>query len=731
MTDGSGNWSYRGRFGADDLGADDFDADDFGVGDFGADDPRPDDDFYSGSYSGTGRAEGSGYDYSATGRAERPGYDPEGVSSGWSGQFERPGYGRSGPTERPGDPYYQPRPGDSGRYDQPGGYDDEPGRPDEAGGYGGSSGYGDVGGFGSASSHGRPGQLSSRDDLGGYGAGLDSQDSYAAGPPYASEAYQSDDAYGPGGYDGTGSLDRYGDDPYGDRPYGDVDSYPPDPGRTSSAYDWQGQRSGGDSPPSQQYGRAPAGGGADTGSFARGDSGSFARGDSGSFARGDSGSFGRPGTGRDNLGRGEDLPPSRGPLPGSADGYALWQSGPMERVGWGHGGGQQDGDDWGDDDEPDDDGGPVSRFFGRGGHGDDERDDDERGGRRSRRGRLATVAAILAGALVLGMVADFAFEYANHWINHRYGDYSGSGYGTVRVTVPQGASLTGLGPMLLSDNVIEAVRPYDSAANAVTNPSSLQPGVYLLHNHMNAALAVAALLNPKNRVNDQVTIIEGWRATEIAGVLAKATGDPVKQFMQIINNPPASLGLPKWAPAGKSAEGFLFPDTYTLLPHESPLKILQTMVQDFNRRIASLHLPALAKQKFTTPYHALIVASLIQAEAGSVGDFEKISRVIWDRLKNRMQLQFDSTVFYAMGKYGTAITKAQESYPSPYNTYRHAGLPPGPIGSPSLLAIQAALHPVEGQTWLYFITDTRHKPFKTYFTSSLLQLQRWQQQFQG
>jgi UPF0755 protein len=700
MTDGSGDWTYRGRFGADDLGADD---------------QRSDDDFYPG--------------------AGRPGYGPEDMTRGRSGEYERPGYGR---PERPGDPYYQPRPGDSGSYGQPGGYDAEPGGFGDAGGYGRSSGYGDDGGYGSS---------------GGYGRYDNDPRGYGGGSPYP-DTHQRGDTYGQAGYDHSGSFDRYGRDTYGENPYGDQDSYQPDPDRTS-AYGWP-QRSGADSSSrpalpagssdgygsngslgdTGSFGRADTGSFSNTGSFGRADTGSFSN--TGSFGRADTGSFGRDEFGRDDTGHDQAYPSARGTVPAGSDGYAQWHSDPTEAPGWDDGGDHEDAgdEDWADDDLDDD--GAVSRLFGRGGRGGDEYDDDgPRGrgprGRRPRRmrGRLATVAAILVGALVLGAVADYGYEYVHNYITNRYGDYSGAGYGTVKVDVPAGASLSGLGPLLLKDNVIESLRPYDSAASAAPNASSLQPGVYNLHNHMNAKLAVAALLNPKNRASNKITIIEGWRASAIAAYLAKHSGIAASKFTQIIDHPPASLGLPKWAPAGKSAEGFLFPDTYQLPPHASALAILQMMVQDFNHRTAGLRIQAIAQTKSVTPYQMLVAASLIQAEAGRPSDFGKISRVIWNRIQQHMQLRFDSTVFYAMGTYGTYLkTPKQEHYPSPYNTYTHFGLPPGPIDSPGVAAIQAALHAPPGSE-LYFITDTRHKPYVTHFTSSYTQFQQWQREFQG
>ncbi len=154
------------------------------------------------------------------------------------------------------------------------------------------------------------------------------------------------------------------------------------------------------------------------------------------------------------------------------------------------------------------------------------------------------------------------------------------------------------------------------------------------------------------------------------------------------------------------------------------------MVQTFNQQIVGLHIQAEAAKVFTTPYHVLVVASMVQAEGGRVQDFPGISRVAWNRFKLGRPLEFDSTVFYAMGTHGTAITLKDEKYQSPYNTYLHTGLPPGPIGNPGLAAITAALHPVKAD-YLYFITDTRKKPYVTHFTNSFKQFQQWQQEFQN
>jgi uncharacterized YceG family protein len=532
-----------------------------------------------------------------------------------------------------------------------------------------------------------------------------------SGPPRGDYALE-EDSYGRDRQNGYGSARSYRDP---------LDQDVTSAYQRSSAGDFARQDQGSFSGP-------------DTGSFSPLDTGSFDGRDTGSyrgydepdsevFSRPDTGSFGLPDAGA--LGRSS-------PLPGldRAGGYESWQDADEEGDGWE--GDESDGD-WRDesdsgllpghfDDEDDDE---FAAAGGRGGRGRSKRAKPS----RRLRGRVAVLASVLAVAVVVGVVGEYGYSKYEAWHTARYGDYTGAGTGKVEFVVPQNSALSDLGPALVQAGVIMEVRPFDSAAAAATGASDLQPGVYLLHHHMSAALAVSYLLSAAHRIKDQVTVVEGLRATQIAQLLSSKTGIPVKQFTQIIDHPPASLGLPKWA--GKTAEGFLFPDTYALLPKETALHILQTMVNEFNQQVSSTgaNLVADARKVNLTPRQVLVIASLVQYE-GNGTDFGKISRLIDNRLNAGMKLQFDSTVFYAMNKYGTSITTAEESYPSPYNTYLHTGLPPGPIDSPGLKAIQAALHPPHGG-WLYFITNVRSKAHTTLFTSSYAQFQQWQQEFQG
>jgi UPF0755 protein len=732
---GPGDWVSNGRGGPDPRG----DRPDYLRGPAGHGDSYVDED--SGSWP-------AGYDDS--GSFGRPGSNGDGTRQPerYSGGQYAPGPYRDGshPGGRGPEPYaqeeyelYEQDADGTGRYEHDR-YRDSRGRdprePHSGAQYGrdwnGSDPYGQAG---SAAPRGQQ-------DAAGRDRGYDSD--MAQG--WGGLGRHSDT---PGGRDGDATSAYQMPGQYGEQ---DTGAYPRDPYRSgrsgdqasSGTFSWADSGSY-DPADSSSYRRPgpgsfdPADSGvfdpADSATFGRPDSGSFARPDSGSFARPETGSSRRPGDGffdhqetgsasrsaSGSFGRRDGEPFSR--ETGSSGGYGDWQDDRDEQDMWGDG----EDDDWSDDDS-----GLLSRRFGKGdgrggGRNAGGSDGRGRGPRRRRfRGSAAFVTAMIIVVALLGGAGYFGYKYVHSYIVQRYGDYAGQGSGRVKVVVEAGFSLEQLGPQLQQKGVILALRPYDSAAGRAADASSLQPGTYYLRKHMNSALAVSLLLSGKTRIADTFTVLPDARASDIATNLAKKTHVPVSQFLAIMSHPPASLGLPKWA-AGHGAEGFLYPDTYTLAPHESALQILQAMVSDYNTHVGSLGLPSAAPKVFTTPYHVMIVASLIQAE-GNGQDFGQVSRVIWNRLQKNMLLEFDSTVFYAMHKYGTSITSAQEKFPSPYNTYLHTGLPPGPIGSPSLAAINAALHPTPGH-WLYFITDIHSKTDKTYFATTLPQFQALQAKY--
>jgi UPF0755 protein len=390
--------------------------------------------------------------------------------------------------------------------------------------------------------------------------------------------------------------------------------------------------------------------------------------------------------------------------PDDEDGYDdLYESGERFVPGFG---------DYGNEDEDED-------HPGRSGatHGPSPRSRGPQGPRGPRRRRfrwIAPLVALLVILVPLGVGASYVYSF--YQSKYHPADYSGPGAGYLVVQVPSGASPTSLGPELAKLGVVASARAFVLAAEHSSNPSGLLPGFYGMHLHMKASLAYALLLNPNNLVQVTVTIPEGWRVSQLVADLGAKSGIPASAYLAVLKNP-AQLHLPAYA--GGNPEGYLFPATYEVVPHETALSVLTAMVQRFDQEAAQINLAAAAKRVGLTESQVIIMASLVQAEGGRLSDYPKIARVIYNRLAKGIPLELDSTVLFGLNTYGILASDAQLNSTSPYNTYRHKGLTPGPIDNPGNAAIQAVLNPASGN-WIYFVT-VDPKTGLTEFTASAAQ----------
>jgi peptidoglycan lytic transglycosylase G len=347
------------------------------------------------------------------------------------------------------------------------------------------------------------------------------------------------------------------------------------------------------------------------------------------------------------------------------------------------------------------------------------------GKRKSGIRRLAPWLALsVVLALLIGAGGGYYYVYT-HYLHPP--DFSGPGTGSLVVRIYPGDTAVVVGQRLQRESVVASARAFSNAAKVSGQGSALEPGYYRVHLHMNAALAFALLLKPSARVQTKITIPEGWRLSQIIAALGQATGNP-NGYQQAIKDV-AALNLPSFAHG--NPEGYLFPATYAVQPNTPPIKVLQAMVTRFGQEAASVSLPAAAAHAQLTEADVITVASLIQAEGRNPADFPKIARVIYNRLNAnpQMPLQLDSTVMFALHRYGIIASAQQIKVKSPYNTYLHTGLPPGPIDSPGDAAIKAALHPAQG-TWTYFVT-VDPKTGLTKFTSSFTQFEQFRAQLEA
>lgn len=220
-----------------------------------------------------------------------------------------------------------------------------------------------------------------------------------------------------------------------------------------------------------------------------------------------------------------------------------------------------------------------------------------------------------------------------------------------------------------------------------------------------------------------VTIPEGYRITDIAGLLeAKGLVDK-PAFIEATRNRELLESL--HIPSG-SLEGYLYPETYKFSKAGGARRIVQTLLDTFKERVLQPERVQQAEAMQFTFHEIITLASLIEKETGLGKERKLISSVFHNRLAKKMRLQTDPTVIYAMVNFDGNIRKKDLSIDSPYNTYKHFGLPPGPIASPGLESIQAALDPEETD-FLYFVSrkDGSHQ-FSTNYKDHIRAVQKYQ-----
>jgi UPF0755 protein len=395
-----------------------------------------------------------------------------------------------------------------------------------------------------------------------------------------------------------------------------------------------------------------------------------------------------------------------------------WDPGPPEEEEHPFFTGDPDGPDAGDPAEDSDD--PEERDAPEGRRGGKGRAPAKGGKDKSRKRRNG--CACLVVVLVFGGGLGGVGYVGYHFYQNRYGtapDYAGEGTGeNVTVTVEKGTNGAAIGQLLKKAGVVKSVDAFVAAQANNPQGNTIQAGAYTLRKQMSAASAVALMLDPKSR--NSLIVFEGERNAAIYADLDKKLGLKKGTTKGVAAKKWSKLGLPSWANSDQDIkdplEGFLFPSSYAASKGMKPEDVLADMVNQAKKRYAELGLDAKAKSLgLDSPLEVVTVASLVQAEGKNKSDFEKVARVVYNRLKKDNTetyglLDFDSTVNYLRGesKLATGSVNQLRQLDDPYNTYKIKGLPPGPIGNPGDVAIKAALNPAEGN-WYYFVSVSEDK----------------------
>jgi UPF0755 protein len=255
--------------------------------------------------------------------------------------------------------------------------------------------------------------------------------------------------------------------------------------------------------------------------------------------------------------------------------------------------------------------------------------------------------------------------------------------------------------------VISSASLFEAMAGLSGSARDFHSGTFIFKQGMSAFDALRTLA-VKGTAEISVTIPEGFTLKQIAERLAAAgivktaaafyesAGEP-RKFAKIDDALRSRYDFFASKPKDANLEGYLFPDTYRFTADMDPAAVTRRFLDNYGDKIGTL--------SPRPDFRDLIVASLVEAEVRDPADQAKVADIINRRLKIGMPLQLDSTVNYATGKSDPAVSYADRDTPSAWNTYLHAGLPPGPIDNPGLSALRAALAPTPNP-YLYFLTTS-------------------------
>jgi uncharacterized YceG family protein len=234
---------------------------------------------------------------------------------------------------------------------------------------------------------------------------------------------------------------------------------------------------------------------------------------------------------------------------------------------------------------------------------------------------------------------------------------------------------------------------------------NLRPGDYTLRRGMTYGAALDALVKgPEAKVvkTVNVTVPEGLSIREAAPLVDKG---PLRgSYLKAARSSRTLQRIRKLgAPSGtRTAEGFLFPATYTLLADAPARNLVDRQLKAFEDNLGKVDL-AFAKEKNLTRYDVLIIASMIEREAQLDRERPLVSAVIYNRLKDGMTLGIDATIRYYENNWSRPLRVSELERDSPYNTRLNRGLPPTPIGNPGLASIKAAANPARGKDYLFYV----------------------------
>ena len=288
------------------------------------------------------------------------------------------------------------------------------------------------------------------------------------------------------------------------------------------------------------------------------------------------------------------------------------------------------------------------------------------------------------------------------WYSSRLNSVEPNDAKIVIIKVKPGMTTVDIATVLADRALIRDKNVFLLAAKQAGLDKSLQAGEYELSRKMDVHQMIEIMAKGKTAYS-RFTIPEGFTVEQIASLLQEKELARKDRVLALAQNYAPFDKEPSRPDVKYRAEGFLFPDTYQISKGASEEEILEMMAREFQKQFTP-ELQEKARASGLSTYDVIVLASLIEREVQLASERPIVARVFLNRIKIGMPLQSCATIQYILGYAKEELTIADTQLPSPYNSYLHQGMPPGPVANPGLPSIKAALNPAEGD-WLYFVVD--------------------------
>ena len=325
------------------------------------------------------------------------------------------------------------------------------------------------------------------------------------------------------------------------------------------------------------------------------------------------------------------------------------------------------------------------------------------------RRRLLISTIILIGIIIIAIAAVYTIYMGKE---SKPAEPGSKNY--VTVTIPTGTGTEGIANILDENNIIDNTGVFKLLSKSRGYDGKYKAGQYSLSPGMSMEEIMKILVAGKAETI-RFTIPEGYDIKRTTEKLSEEGLINAEAFAKEIETGKFSYEFLKGAPAGPNRlEGFLFPETYEIFANANEHDIVDKMLYQFNK-VFTKEYYARAEELGMNVRDVITLASIIEREARVPEDRPVIASVFYNRLKINMPLQSCATVQYILGEQKPVLSIKDTKIESPYNTYLHPGLPPGPIASPGADSIKAALYPADTD-YLYFLAkgDGSHAFSSTY-----------------